>query len=212
VLFDLLEALADPAAKPPARPNDLREVEVCAYSGHIPGPACPTTRIALAPGAHVPTEPCPYHVFRDVDAESGLAVTPGCRAGRTWERRSFVVWPPSVRRFLADTHHQLPEPPSWAPGCEPSGAAEPPRIVSPADNQIAVLIPGLPADEQELPFVADVDRPGAKLTWFVDGEAVGTAVKDERVWWIPRLGRHELVVVDDAGGLARRWLEVRDRP
>ncbi len=212
VLFDVLEALADPRAVPPERPADLAAVEVCSYSGHLPGAACPTTRVAYAPGEHVPTATCPYHVFRDVDMASGLAVTPSCRTGRTWERRSFVVWPPSVRRFLADTHHQLPEPPSWAPGCAPSADAVPPRIITPADNQVAVLIPGLPAEEQELPLVADVDRPGARLTWFVDGEAVGTAAGDERVWWIPTLGRHELVVVDDAGGMARRWLEVRDRP
>lgn len=212
VLFDLLEALADPGATAPGRPADLAEIEVCSYSGHVPGPACPATRTALAPAGHVPTERCPYHVFRDVDLDSGLAVGPACRAGHRWERRSFVVWPPSVRRFLADTHHQLPEPPAWAPGCAPSGSSTPPRIVTPANNQIAVLIPGLPADEQELPLVADVDRPGAKLTWFVDGEAIGTATGDDRVWWVPTLGRHELVVVDDAGGMARRWLEVRDRP
>ncbi len=212
ILFDILDALTDPDAAPTERPADLVAVTVCAYSGRQPGPACPSTQTAWATQGHVPTERCPYHIQRDIDAQTGLAVTPACRAGRPSAPQTFVVWPPSVRRFLTDRHHTLPEPPAWAPGCGPPGATGELAIVSPAEGQVAVVIPGLPADQQELPFFADATRPDARLTWFVDGEAIGRSRPDERVWWIPKVGRHEVVVVDERGALARRWLEVRDRP
>ncbi len=98
VLFDVLEGMAEPDARPPARPSDLVDVEVCAYSGHLPGPACPTRRTALALHDHVPTESCPYHAARDVDVESGLSLTPACRAGRTWETRTTTTSSRSRRR------------------------------------------------------------------------------------------------------------------
>jgi penicillin-binding protein 1C len=49
----------------------------------------------------------------------------------------------------------------------------------------------------------------AHLSWFIDGALVATAPASERVFWSPTLGRHELVVSDDAGRKARRTLEVR---
>jgi penicillin-binding protein 1C len=211
VLFDVLEGLGA-NEPPPPRPDDLVEIRACSYSGHVAGDACPDTKVILAPKTHVPTEPCPYHVQRDVDVATGLAITPACRAGRTWETRTFVVWPASVRRFLADSHHVLPEPPSWAPGCSPSASADDLAVASPADGQVVVLIPGLPAQEQEVPFAADATHPDAHLTWFVDGARVGSGTPEARVWWTPVIGRHEVVVVDDDGALARRWLEVKDKP
>jgi hypothetical protein len=48
----------------------------------------------------------------------------------------------------------------------------------------------------------------ATLTWFVDGALVGSAAADQRVYWTPAPGRHEIVVADDAGRKARRTLVV----
>ncbi|HZH02581.1 MAG TPA: penicillin-binding protein 1C, partial [Myxococcaceae bacterium] len=95
VMFDLLEAVADRAhlyrGDPP--PADLIAVEVCATSGHRPGPACPVRQPSLALRSQVPTEPCPYHAALDVDVRTGEALTPACRGGRAYETRSFTVWP-----------------------------------------------------------------------------------------------------------------------
>jgi penicillin-binding protein 1C len=47
------------------------------------------------------------------------------------------------------------------------------------------------------------------LSWFVDGEFLGTFPASERVWWTPREGTHDVVVTDGTGQSARRTLEVR---
>ena len=158
----------------------------------------------------VPTQKCPYHVAVEVDVKSGRAVSPTCRAGREVQTRSYIVWPAGVRRWLSDQHRLLPAPPTLAEGCEPGGPRRAPKIVSPPDGQVALLLPGVPVDEQEIPLEADAPAQ-AKLSWFVNGAYVGAARPDERVWWTPAPGRHEILVSDEAGHSARRVLEVRSR-
>lgn len=210
LLFDLLEATAEEgAARPTYPPRDLKRIEVCAYSGHVPTPACPEHRRALALRHRVPTEECPYHVAVDVDLASGRALNPSCRGGRRFERRSFVVWPASLERYLAGRHRVLPKPPTLAEGCQPAGERRPPRILSPPRGQILVLLPGVDLADQEVPLAADGDAASRRLSWFVNGEFLGTVDGDRELWWTPRPGEHEILVMDEAGTSAKRRLEVR---
>jgi penicillin-binding protein 1C len=210
VLFDLLESLEPRRLPRPApAPAGLKWLDVCAYSGHLPGAACPTRSRILALRANVPTSRCPYHAAVDVDLHTGEALTPACRAGRAWETRSFVTWPASLRRWLGDRHRWLPEPPPWAAGCEPAAEPGELRILSPPERQVLVLLAGVSRSRQEVPLQVEAGG-GGDVSWFVDGEYLATAPADERVWWQPRPGRHRIAVVDAAGRRAVRDLQVRE--
>ncbi len=215
LLFDLLEAVG-PRGRASVKedrvpPADLAEVEVCSYSGHLPTDACKDRKAVYARRSAVPTQPCPYHQRVEVDAKTGLAVSPVCRAGRETESRVYLTWPSSIRRWLTEQHRSLPEPPAHAPGCEPGGAEHAPEILSPSEGQVALLIPGVSADQQEVPLEAEAahDR---ELTWFVNGKFLGKAKADERLWWTPAVGTNEILVTDDRGLSSRRLLVVRERP
>ncbi|MEZ4317426.1 MAG: penicillin-binding protein 1C [Myxococcota bacterium] len=209
VLFDVLEAVEGRRDVEIPRPDGLARVEVCRYSGHLPSDACPHRTVVDAPQSSVPTEVCPFHQQLAVDLDSGEALTPGCREGREWELRSYLVWPATVRRFLADQHGDLPPPPPYASGCVPSGTREPPVILTPQTGQVSILIPGIDPSDQEIPLSAEVDSPDARLSWFVDGEFLATVEVEERVWWTPTPGEHLAVVVDEAGQRATRRFSVR---
>ena len=211
LLFDLLEALGETKgdASSAAPPPDLGQVEVCAGSGHLPTPACGHTKVVSAPRTGAPTTRCPYHVEMDVDVRTGRALLPLCRAGRTWRTERFTVWPSSVRRFLQEQARRVPAPPSLEPACSSIAERPPPRIVSPEVGRIALLVPGVAPERQEIPLAADVASGGGTLSWFVDGEYLGSVAADERLWWTPRPGRHDLVVVDEAGMRASGVLDVR---
>jgi penicillin-binding protein 1C len=210
ILFDLLEAMEPRRLPSPhAAPAGLEWLDVCAYSGYLPGVACPTRKRVLAVRKSVPTRRCPYHVAVDVDLASGLALQPACRGERRWETRSYVTWPASLRRWLGERHRWLPEPPPLAPGCEAPPDPGELRILSPPRGQVLVLLPGVPSSRQEVPLQGEAGGGGA-LSWFVDGEYLGSAPADERLWWRPVAGRHRIVVVDAAGRTATRELQVRE--
>ena len=207
VLFDVLEALSAGRSPPEqaAAPDDLTRVEVCRFSGHRPTQACPHRTHVWALTRRVPTKPCPYHVSIDVDRTTGLALRPGCRGDRAYDTRAFLRLPSGVRRWMAGHRRDLPTPPNWAEGCQPK-AARPPHITSPAAGQTALMLPGVPAERQEIPLQADSDA--LQLSWFVDGTFLGTFPADRTVWWTPSLGRHEVVVLDEAGLTSRRAFKV----
>jgi membrane carboxypeptidase/penicillin-binding protein PbpC len=73
---------------------------------------------------------------------------------------------------------------------------------------VVLLSPGLARDRQAVPLQAESQR-AASLSWFVDGEFLGTHPPEERIWWTPLPGDHEVVVTDEAGRSARRALKVR---
>ena len=208
LLFDILEGLSDHRVPPlPAPPDDLAEIEVCAYSGHIPTDACDHRVKVLARRSAVPTAPCPFHQAYDVDRETGRAALPTCRRpDRIYDRKSFVVLPSAVTAWLAERARAIPETPTFDDGCADTTSA-PPIMLSPGEGQVVSLLPGVPPERQRVPLT--VSTRAAMVSWFVDGALLGTVAARERVLWTPELGHHELVVADDAGRKARRVVDVQ---
>src|SRR6185503_13800791 len=208
LLFDVLEGLASRATAAAAPPrDDLIDIKICTYSNHIAGDACTDRVKARAPVHAVPTAPCPYHQAYDVDHASGRAVVPACRKpGRSYDRKSFVVLPSAVTAWLTDRHRAVPEAPVFDDDCAADVAAAPPLMITPGEGQVVSLIPGVPASRQLVPLSASTHA--ATLTWFVDGALVGSTAADQRTYWTPAVGKHEIVVADDAGRKARRTMIV----
>ena len=207
VLFDVLEGIEFSDQTRPGRPDELIQVNVCAYSGHLPAAACEHTKAVWVPERAVPVAKCPYHQHVQVDVSSGLAVGPKCQHGRHTELKSFVVWPASVKRFLNDQNRGVLEPPAWAEGCKPFTTSKPPSNVSPEQGQY-VMRPGILATDQEIPLMAETSDSSQSLSWFVDGTYLKSAPAHERVWWTPAPGSHEIVVMDESGRSTRRQLQI----
>lgn len=219
LLFDLLEAvedrnqstvrhLASSYLSTSAFPRDLKTVEVCAYSGHLPSPECTDRRPALAVRDSVPAALCPYHVAVDLDLDSGLALNPSCRAGRRWERRVYRTVPRRLARHLERQNKWSQTLPALDPTCRPSGQVERLAFLSPPAGHVQVLIPGLPASEQEVPFEVETGATGA-LSWFVDGLFAGVTQPGERFWWSPKPGEHEVLAISESGASVERRIVVR---
>jgi len=210
LLFDVLEGVRDRSRTPVPEvpPPDLTPIEVCAYSGHVPSESCNERTTVLAPIHAVPTKPCPFHHAYEVDRETQRAVLPSCRVpGRDYERRSFVVLPSSITAWFLARNRVLPEQPVFADNCAADPNLAPPAILMPSLGQVVTLMPGVATERQQIPLSAS--SRSAQLSWFVDGAHLGTVRSNERLFWTPTIGTHDLVVSDEAGRKARRTLEVK---
>ncbi len=211
LLFDILEALASqatPTEWAAADPDALVAVRVCALSGLPAGPHCPHTLEVQAPRGAPQPRSCSLHVEVELDAVTGERLLPGCRDGRDTRREVLLVDPAALRRWRVERYGVVASFPPLAPDCRGLEAVPPPTIEQPQAGERVVLAEGVEPSAQEVPLAAHYALPGAELSWFVDGQFVGTAPADGEAWWVPEPGLHELVVVGSSGSGDRRWLEV----
>ena len=210
LMFDLIQALVPHDAPGLERPEDaLKTMRVCALSGMRPGPACEHTHSVDVPTASVPMSVCPYHEHIQVDVESGEAVRASCRAGHEVKQLTVATFPADVARWMGASDRARAARPEWAPGCSPPASEHAPQLRLPRRRHSVMLIPGIPSQSQRVPFEA-MSAVKGELSWFVDGEFIGSTATLEKIWWEPVEGEHEVVVMDATGRASRRDLVVMD--
>lgn len=96
-------ALQDEEIVPFYRPDGLVERAVCAVSGKLPGPHCPTVTELFIPGTE-PTEHCDIHQVYRVNRETGRLCTVHTPP-ELCEERVYEVYPPEAADWIAS----LPE-------------------------------------------------------------------------------------------------------
>jgi penicillin-binding protein 1C len=201
ILFDILEAFekTSKSGDPDPPPEDMIEVEICSWSGRLAGPHCPHTRSVLAPVRNLPKENCQYHVEYLIDRQTGFRLNPVCSRGRDTERKTFTVLPTQYRRWVDDRKLDAPAPPPLHPDCHEHFASEGPRISYPRPRSVFFIMPGIDPQRQEIKLEAVAGTDTGELHWFVDGTFIGSARSQERVWFTPTPGNHEISVTDNGG-------------
>jgi len=226
ILHDALDVLyGDHEPRWPAPPL-LALARVCALSGQLPGPDCPSvTTEVFAPGTE-PREPCRMHVRPRLDLATGLLAGPACPDADV-DHPSRLDLPPEARDWARQAGLPL-VPDAWSPRCpgqdltpraplplkgegdpaiscehSPSPARERGRggevfrLVSPAAGAIFYLDPGLPPARQIIVAQAD-DPQRRKVIWTLDGRDLGTFDATEAVSVRLSEGLHTLTAA--AGG------------
>ena len=90
-----------------------------------------------------------------------------------YHQQCGVVFPSEVTAWLVERHRAVPE-----TSCAID--TDPPSIVLPAEGQIVMLIPGMAASQQQVPFQASTRSP--HVSWFVDNLLVGTTSSREHLF------------------------------
>ena len=155
-----------------ARPPGIIEATVCAPTGLLPGPDCPSpVRELFVAG----TEPVERERYYSRGADGGIAVDPPTEA-RAWARDAGLN----------------------LTGAPAADAGDPIRIVTPATGSVYWLAPELGAQQVVLRAAT---APGIEdLTFAIDGLIVGAASSaDPAITWTLVPGRHTLRVSASRG-------------
>ena len=176
---------------------NLRQVEVCATTGDLPGNHCPRTTLSwFIPGTS-PIKVSKVYRALPIDPATGLR---SCRPGADTRQVVFEFWPSNLRTVFRRAGIAIRRPPPWSPECEldrtaASGFA--PRIQSPQRT----LIYHAPrrGEHARVLFAATTDDDARTLFWFVNDRFVGRAAPDEDYLWTPEPGHFRVRVVDDLG-------------
>ena len=183
-IIDRLHSDQQPSWYP--QPRGLAAQDVCAVSGMPASGHCPTRKQALCIDRRQPAQRCTLH--RKTAAGEVLECWPLETAA--WLRKHQPG-----RRIAAEGETQA----AWR---------QPPRILSPADGQVYVLLNGADARQQLLlKAVADSDV----LYWFVNGtlHTSEQRVGGGHAFWPLQRGRHTITCSDGAGRSASVRVQVQ---
>ncbi|MDR1397409.1 MAG: penicillin-binding protein 1C [Desulfarculales bacterium] len=197
LFFSILENIAgdypDLPSWPDLPPPELKQVEVCAISGDLPGPWCREKTLTwFIPGIS-PIKVDSLHRPLLWDEEKGRAVCPAYLPPSA-QARTGEFWPSDVAGLRArQGWSRLPL------GCLVKGTSQPPRITSPVSYGIYTL-PSQAEGLAPLALSAVSDGAVKRLYWFAGDAYIAAASPGQTVFWRPaRPGLHHLRVADDQG-------------
>ena len=172
-------------------PAGLQRETICELSGMRATPACPNQRQEWLRAGEAAL-PCSWHHLSD----EGVV----------------TIYPPEFRSWAAQGHVEAASLENRVRKALPvplrSAAATPIRVLSPAAGATYSVDPTLRREFQALPLRAVTAEP-TLLTWYVDGQRVGTSSSERSLAWPLAVGSHDFEVRDAAGRAARATVLVK---
>jgi penicillin-binding protein 1C len=207
LLFDLFDRLKLPNSPTPPPPT-VRQVELCATSGDLPGAACKQTIPGwFIPGVS-PIAPCQLHRDILVDGATGLRVaSDDGRPNLRHEIHEF--WPPDLLELFRKAGLPRRAPPAPEHGTDSLlglDHGQPPVITSPLKGRVYQL-------ENAATFEIELKAratPGVRqLYWFCGEAFLGSCPPTIALPWHPSPGDFTLRVLDDAGRSSAATVRIR---
>jgi penicillin-binding protein 1C len=176
-------------------PGNVERREICALSGMVANPWCPTRSTEWLPseGAQLP---CSWHH----QSEEGL----------------LTIWPAAYRQwasehgFSSDVRRVRPQPDQGIrPPSSQNASTEVKRaqvvhfsIANPPAGAIYLIDPTLRSEYQSLELRAAADARAGQIEWAVDGRRLGAAQADRPLQWPLAPGPHRISARDELGRAA----------
>ena len=216
------------------RPERLKMREVCALTGALPSPHCPTRKSDVYIPGISPVKTCTIHKRVYVDEVTGYSLCSHCRNLPSNSHQSsgvrgqlqagsvaatnisltdntakiFEEWPAEAATWLAKNGFAVSVLPEHNPLCTGTIAGTAPVILSPAKDIVYYIRDGVPLENQKIQLSASVSNRTQQLFWFLDGELIFKGKAEQPYWLTPIKGEHVITCVDAEGRSASRPLHI----
>ena len=197
-------------------PEGLKRREVCALTGALPSPHCPTRKSDVYIPGVSPVKTCTVHKCIYVDEVTGYSLCSHCRnrfptieenyserAGGEYDTnvqtKIFEEWPAEAATWLAKNGFAVSVLPEHNPSCTGTIAGTAPVILSPTADTVYYIRDGVPLAQQKIRLSASTSNRTQQLFWFLDGELIFEGNAGQPYWFTPIKGEHVLTCVDAEG-------------
>lgn len=203
-------------------PEQLKTREVCALTGVLPSPHCPTRKSDVYIPGISSVKTCTIHKQVYVDTVTGYSLCSHCRNlpptggnsneaiqnSQVAETEIFEEWPAEAATWLTKNGFAVPVLPEHNPLCTGTVAGTAPVILSPAQDTVYYIRDGIPIENQKIQLSASTSNRTQQLFWFLDGELIFKGDAEQSYWLIPVKGEHVITCVDAEGRSASRSLHI----
>ena len=200
------------------KPEQLKIREVCTLSGAPVSPHCPTRKSDVYISGVSSVATCTIHKRISIDETTGYSLCSHCRnldkAGSQngYKTVIFEEWPAEAATWLAENGFAVPVLPAHNPLCNGAIAGTAPVILSPAEDTVYYIRPGIPLENQKIRLSASASNRTQELFWFLDGELIFKGNAGQQYWLTPVKGKHLLTCVDAEGRSASLPLHISTVP
>lgn len=187
----------------PANGLNIAPVEICSATGDMYRGQCPVPEASwVIPGVSPVRDTGIYRKIL-VDKDTGLRACSPENSDTVWHES----WPSDMRQIFAAAGIYKPALPEWAPECrskpEQGGA---PRIILPKRN--VTYYRRITDKDFAVPLQGAADASVKELHWYAGKNYIGSTKPGETLMWQTGAGRHDLLLVDDAGRTVRQICDV----
>lgn len=178
----------------------LEKIEVCSFSGQMPGPNCKHFKMAYAPKGIIPRHRCNWHQQVLIDKKSGYRIHQECKIKNIEPiLQSFLVLPNDVQMWLSESMLGQQTQPFFHPQCKwlmkEKGALE---IIEPHDD-VYIITGGMKKQDILLPLKIRSANKSESLSCFLNGEKVKMNNSDIQPLLRLKPGEYNLMCSDKLG-------------
>jgi membrane peptidoglycan carboxypeptidase len=175
-----------------ARPDGLTRLEVCALSGKLPTPQCALRNLEwFIPGTQ-PTDYDDWYQEFTIDRRTGL-LADDTTPNEDRVTRTYLILPQEARDW--GVRNGIDAPPDESMVAVPRGDDDL-RLLEPDPYTVFEFSPITPRETQRLRFTVGVPPETDSVTYYLNGQAIGTVTSSPwDVWWPLEIGTHELTAV-----------------
>lgn len=205
ILFDVFNLL--PRKKWFTTPyKDLKEVEVCALSGHLAQENCPKINqlVSLKGSA---TSICPYHKIIHLDKSGQWRVNSSCESVENIMVKNWFVLPPVMEWYYKSHHIEYQTLPPFRADCASTQTASMDFIYPKANSKIYLTKDFNSKIQPVILKVAHSQRE-TRLFWYVDHVFKGVTKTFHEMPIEAVSGFHYITVEDEFGNEIRRKIEI----
>ena len=207
ILFDLFGSLQKQKSWF-LRPYGVNQRTVCALSGMIETNLCAKKKKDFYIVGLSNTKSCQIHQKIMISHHNGVRLCSHCRADQPYDSKVFEIWPSSIATWLNNQGMNPIQIPQHDPNCRGLVSGLEPIIRSPTANTLYKIRSGIPLKFQKILLEASVSSQTQKIYWFLNGKLVASHEPTQKVFILPKVGRHNLVCVDDEGRSTSQKLHV----
>jgi len=185
----------------------LREIKTCKQSGYRASRICPETRITLVPKEGERSPICKFHKKVHLSSDGVYQVNSSCEQPHKMRHESWFVLPPVMEWYYKQKNSTYKSLPSFKPACS-SVSAKVMEVIYPKRLSKLFIPKEINGEKGAIIFKVAHSDTQATVFWHIDTEFVGSTEKIHELAVQPKIGKHQLTLVDSKGNRVIKNFEV----
>ncbi len=190
--------------------DEMENAVVCRESGFLATEYCPADT-TLTTNKAFRSPACPYHKPVHLSEDGKYRVTRDCQLNGKIKDATWLILSPTEEYYYRKKHPEYQPPPPLHPDCVAPGSQtdKPLELIYP--NTTTILVPPIDLNGKLNTIVLKASHRNADAVvfWHLDNRYLGSTKGLHTMEVLPSAGKHHVVVVDELGNVAERWIEIK---